>query len=94
MRVGARYSHLNGEEFLIVHRKGLWEEVLAVIESVDAESCRTKVSRGDQGRRSSLLSRGYEQGHGDWLQSARLENILRQGCGIPAVPLVLIGVSP
>ena len=45
MRIGARYSHLNGEEFLIVHRKALWEEVLAVIESVDAESCRTKVSR-------------------------------------------------
>ena len=45
MRIGARYSHLNGEEFLIVHRKALWEEVLAVVESVDAESCRTKVSR-------------------------------------------------
>ncbi len=47
MRVGARYSHLNGEEFLIVHRKAL---------------CGL--------------------------------NILRQGRGIPAVPLVLVGVSP
>lgn len=45
MRVAARYSHLNGEEFLLVHRKELWNEVLEVIESVDAEACRTKVSR-------------------------------------------------
>ena len=45
MRVAARYSHLNGEEFLLVHRKELWEEILEVIDSVDAEACRTKVSR-------------------------------------------------
>ena len=45
MRVAARYSHLNGEEFLLVHRKELWNEILEVIESVDAEACRTKVSR-------------------------------------------------
>lgn len=45
MRVVERYSHLNGEEFLLVHRPALWAEVLAVIESVDAEACRTKVSR-------------------------------------------------
>ena len=45
MRVAARYSHLNGEEFLLVHHKELWEEILEVIDSVDAEACRTKVSR-------------------------------------------------
>lgn len=45
MRIVERYSHLNGEEFLLVHRPELWAEVLAVIESVDAETCRTKVSR-------------------------------------------------
>lgn len=45
MRIVERYSHLNGEEFLLVHRPELWAEVLAVIESVDAEACRTKVSR-------------------------------------------------
>lgn len=26
MRIAARYSHLNGEEYLLVHRKQLWEE--------------------------------------------------------------------
>ena len=45
MQIKARYSHLNGEEYLIVHRKQLWEEVQTVIAEVDAFSCRTKVSR-------------------------------------------------
>ena len=45
MRIEARYSHLNGEEFLLVHRKELWDEILEIIASVDAEACRTKVSR-------------------------------------------------
>ncbi len=45
MRIVEKYSHLNGEEFLLVHQPDLWAEVLAVIESVDAESCRTKVSK-------------------------------------------------
>ena len=44
MRIEARYSHLNGEEYLLVHHKQLWEEVQEVIASVDAASCRTKVS--------------------------------------------------
>ena len=45
MRIVARYSHLNGEEFLLIHHKELWEEILEVIASVDAEACRTKLSR-------------------------------------------------
>ena len=44
MRIAARYSHLNGEEYLLVHRPKLWEEVQEVIASVDASACRTKVS--------------------------------------------------
>ena len=45
MEVKARYSHLNGEEYLLVHRKELWKEVQNVIADVDASSCRTKVSK-------------------------------------------------
>ena len=45
MRIQARYSHLNGEEFLLVHRRDLWEEVQDVIAIVDAMACKTKVSR-------------------------------------------------
>ena len=45
MRISAKYSHLNGEEYLLVHRAELWREVREVVKAVDAESCRTKVSR-------------------------------------------------
>jgi len=45
MRIAAYYSHLNGLEFLQVHHPDLWQEIQDVIESVDAEICRTKVSR-------------------------------------------------
>lgn len=39
------YSHLNGQEYLLVHKPELWNEILEVIESVDAESLRTKISK-------------------------------------------------
>ena len=45
MQIKARYSHLNGEEYLRVHRKQLWEEVETAIAEVDAHACRTKVSK-------------------------------------------------
>jgi len=45
MRIVHQYSHLNGWEFLQVHHKPLWREIISVIKTVDAESCRTKVSR-------------------------------------------------
>ena len=45
MQIKARYSHLNGEEYLLVHRKRLWDEVQNVIAQVDAFACRTKVSK-------------------------------------------------
>ena len=36
---------MNGEEFLLVHRPELLEEVLQVISKVDAEACKTKISK-------------------------------------------------
>ena len=45
MQIKARYSHLNGEEYLLVHSKQLWEEVQTVIAEVDAFACQTKVSK-------------------------------------------------
>ena len=50
MRVAARYSHLNGLEFLIVHHKDLLDEIEEVVASVDAEACRTKKSRKKRSR--------------------------------------------
>ena len=45
MRIVETYSHLNGEEFLLVHKPELLQEITDVIAGVDAESCKTKVSR-------------------------------------------------
>lgn len=48
MRIAKKYSHLNGEEWLLVHEKDTYQELLDVIEAIDAEQCRTKVSREKQ----------------------------------------------
>lgn len=56
MRVEERYSHLNGEEWLRFHHPDLWQEVVDVIGSVDAEACRTKVSREERKRGQLLYS--------------------------------------
>jgi restriction endonuclease BglII len=45
MKIAARYSHLNGHEFLLVHHRPLWGEIETVIGLVDAERCRTKASK-------------------------------------------------
>jgi hypothetical protein len=42
MKIAEIYSHLNGLEFLMVHQPQLWQEVIA---QVDAEACKTKVSK-------------------------------------------------
>ncbi len=45
MKIVETYSHLNGLEFLIVHKPKLWKEIKKVVLSVDAEICKTKVSK-------------------------------------------------
>lgn len=45
MNIVKTYSHLNGLEYLLVHRKALWDEVQRVIEEIDAAKCLTKISQ-------------------------------------------------
>lgn len=45
MRIVETYSHLNGLEFLLVHKPKLWKELKVVIESIDAKACKTKISK-------------------------------------------------
>ncbi|MDO8587901.1 MAG: BglII/BstYI family type II restriction endonuclease [Armatimonadota bacterium] len=45
MQIARMYSHLNGLEFLLVHKPSLWKEIQEVIAAVDAARCRTKVSK-------------------------------------------------
>jgi len=54
MKIAEKYSHLNGLEFLIVHKSHLWQEICKVIASIDAEKCKTKVSK-EKTKRGQLL---------------------------------------
>lgn len=46
MKLMETYSHLNGLEFLLVHKPKLWNEIQYVIEAIDANQLKTKVSKG------------------------------------------------
>ena len=45
MKIVQTYSHLNGLEYLLVHKKSLWREIEAVVKDIDASKCKTKVSK-------------------------------------------------
>lgn len=45
MKIAETYSHLNGLEFLLVHKPTLWKEIQGVVSAVGANKCRTKVSK-------------------------------------------------
>lgn len=45
MKIVETYSHLNGLEFLLVHKPSLWREIKTVVSSVNAQKCKTKVSK-------------------------------------------------
>ena len=45
MRIVEFYSHLNGLEYLLVHKPQLWQEIQDVIQEVDGNVCKTKVSK-------------------------------------------------
>ncbi len=54
MKIAKKHSHLNGEEWLIVHEQECYDEILAVIDEISAEGCRTKISR-EKGRKGDAL---------------------------------------
>jgi hypothetical protein len=56
LKIAQVYSHLNGLEFLQVHKPGLWTEITGVIGEMDAEACRTKVPKEE--RRKTLTVDG------------------------------------
>jgi hypothetical protein len=45
MKIVEKYSHLNGFEFIMYHKKDLWQEIENVISIVNAEECKTKISK-------------------------------------------------
>ncbi len=75
MKIAEIYSHLNGLEFLLVHNGPLWTQIRNVVEAVDAQRCRTKLSKEktmfgkllfspkdlNKAFRSQLRTRGWEE---------------------------------
>lgn len=45
MKIAETYSHLNGLEFLLVHKPHLWQELQEVIDQIDTRECKTKISK-------------------------------------------------
>lgn len=56
MKIAAIYSHLNGQEHILVHKPKIWAEVEEVIASVNAPACLTKVSKEKTKRGKMLYS--------------------------------------
>jgi hypothetical protein len=54
MKIAEIYSHLNGLEFLLVHKPALWKEIQFVVSNVNAAKCKTKISK-EQTMKGKLL---------------------------------------
>lgn len=56
MKIAQKYSHLNGEEYLIVHHNKLYKEIKEVITNIDADKLRIKIIKEKRKIGNSLLS--------------------------------------
>ena len=56
MKIAETYSHLNGLEFLLVHKPSLWDEITKVIKLIDANKCKNKVSKEKTKKGEMLFS--------------------------------------
>lgn len=56
MKIAHSYSHLNGEEYLIVHHENLYKEIKDIIASIDANNFRTKISKEKRKKGNNLFS--------------------------------------
>ena len=54
MRVAEHYSHLNGLEYILVHKPNIWQEIKDVIRSVDPYMMKSKVSE-EKNRKGKML---------------------------------------
>lgn len=54
MKIVEKYSHLNSEDYLIVHYNDIYEEIKDVISTVNASDAKTKVCK-EKGREGDLL---------------------------------------
>lgn len=96
MRIESTYSHLNGVEWLDVHRPHIWAEIRAAVAAVDATEYRTKVSKekGMVGKllyspedlnaavKKQLSERGWESRYAPFWTTDE-EGLIRETLGLP-----------
>lgn len=58
MKIVEKLSHLNGEEYLIVHHNNVYKEIIEVMHSVNADNFKTKVSKEKTKKGKLLYSPG------------------------------------
>ncbi len=56
MRIVTTYSHLNGLEYLLVHKPYIWKEIESIISGVAAAKCKTKISKEKRMKGRALYS--------------------------------------
>lgn len=56
MKIAQKYSHLNGEEYLIVHHNELYDEIKTVIHNINANAFKTKISKEKKNKGTKLYS--------------------------------------
>jgi hypothetical protein len=56
MKIAQKYSHLNGEEYLIVHHNERYKEIINAVESIEANKFLTKESKEKTMRGKMLYS--------------------------------------
>jgi len=56
VKIGAIYSHLNGHEWLLVHEKPVWDEIVRIIDAINANELRTKISQEKTMRGKALFA--------------------------------------
>ena len=76
MNIVETCSHLNGLEFLKIHKTKLWEGIISAIHLVDADTCRINDSKEESAKSYSsivlnnyfkklLIDLGWKKGHND-----------------------------
>ena len=56
MIISKKYSHLNGEEYLIVHHNKLYDEIRNIVNAVNADEFKTKISKEKTKKGKKLYS--------------------------------------
>lgn len=56
MRIAVLHSHLNGHEWLLVHERENWDEIASIVQKVDAQRYKTKISREKTMRGKNLFA--------------------------------------